>query len=134
MQLLGAVIKEISAWLDALNVFCHALRIHTHHQINAFTSAEIAFFAHTDFIPSGQTLNIRWKNVFRSDRNTHSKNGFSKQKIRTCRTRTIDIRKSNDKIINFIYTQHEVPAFETLYIYFCISQAAVGHLSAHKPQ
>ena len=64
-QQLGAVVKQIATGIDFLNVLVPRLRIHRHHHVHTATSTLIAGFVHAHFVPRGQALNIRRKNIAR---------------------------------------------------------------------
>ena len=68
--------------------------------------AEIALLIDSYFVPGWQSLDIGRKDVFGTDRHSHTENRLGKEIIGTGRTGTVNIGKSNDKIVGTLNIFH----------------------------
>src|SRR5690606_10473199 len=109
---LGGVVNKITAGCHFVEVALNGLWIDRHHHIAATaTTTGVTFFRDTHFIPGGQPLDVGRKNIAWADRDAHAKYCLYQQCIRTGRTRTIDVGKLDDKIVDcFEFFHDHTPA------------------------
>ena len=79
---LGAVVKQIAADVDFLDVFVPGLRVHRDHHVHAAAPAEITGFGDAHFVPRGQALNIRGENITRRNWHAHTQNRACEKLVR----------------------------------------------------
>ena len=76
---LGAVVEQIAAGLDLLDVLGPGLRVHGDHHVDAAAPAEIALLGDPDLVPGRQALDVRREDVARADRHAHAQDRAGEQ-------------------------------------------------------
>ena len=129
----GRIIEEVPAGLDRREILGEGLGVHGDENIGAAARAQAPGFAHPDLVPGRQSLDIRGKDVARSDRDAHPQDRTREQEIGACRSRAVDVGEANDEVVYGV-DRHGCPAWAISKVNFIISQAPVGQRSAQSPQ
>src|SRR5262249_50345494 len=96
---LGRVVEQVAARLDRGDVLLPGLRVHRHHEIDAAARAEMAVAGDAHLVPSGQALDVGWKDVARADRHAHAQHGAGEQLVRAGRARAVDVGEADDEVV-----------------------------------
>ena len=143
----GGIVENVAAFAHFGDVLRVSLRVHRDHQVVIERARGVAVLVHADFVPGGQTLDIRWKKVLPGNRNAHAENRLHEQAVGAGGTGSVDVGQLDCEIVdsrdtwirvyagtNELLSHTALPAYEIWSSNFCMSQAAVGQRSAHRPQ
>ena len=102
----GAVIKQVATSVNLGNVGIPGLRVHCHHHVDAATAAEVAFFTHARFVPSGQALDVAGEDVARTHRHAHAQNRLCEEFVGRGRTRAVHVGELDDEVVGGFNSFH----------------------------
>ncbi len=109
-QVFGRIKEKIAAGQDLVVILHQGLAVDGHGEIRAAASSDITLVVDPDLIPGRQALDIRGKDIFRTDRYPHAVDGQGKEVVGAGRTGAVDIGKADDEIVDAFYPVHESPA------------------------
>jgi len=105
-QGLGAVVEQIAAGFDFLQIRVPGLRVHRDHQVHAAAPALVAGFIDADLVPRRQALDVRRKDVARGNRHAHAQDRPREKLVGGGRTRAVDVGELDYKIVDGLKLLH----------------------------
>ncbi len=133
----GGVVQEIAALAHFANVARVGLRVHRDHQVVIERARGVAVFVDADLVPGGQALDVGREQVFAGDGNAHAEDGLHDEAVGAGRSGSVDVGQFDGEIVYAGTHASEstgLPAYGINSSNFCMSHAAVGQRSAHRPQ
>ena len=109
---------------------------------------DVAVLGDADLVPGGQALDVRREVVLAHDRDAHAEDGLHEQGVGAGRAGAVDVRELDREVVYSVWHLERLLAVGAAWrrrrgfvlacghwiVDFCMSQAAVGQRSAHRPQ
>ena len=99
----GRVVKNVSARDDFADVARVGLGVHRHHQVEIGRTCGVAVLVDADFVPGGQALDVRRKQVLARNGNPHAKDGLHDEAVGARGAGTVDVGKLEREIVGSFY-------------------------------
>src|SRR5205823_2656620 len=121
------------------------LRVHGDHEIVVEGTGHMATLVDPDLVPGRQSLDVGGEKVLARHRDAHAEHRLHQQAVRAGGSGPVDVGELDGEVVDadwadnirpyyVLHTALRAPAYGMRRSNFCISQAAVGQRSAHRPQ
>ena len=156
----GGVINQVAPGGDLLEVPGVGLGVHRDHDVHAAGACHMAVPGHADLIPGREPLDVGREVVLAHHRDAAAEDGLHQQAVGACRAGAVDRGDLDDEVVDcgrmtcsacFASVTRRARAQAVFGLLacmardssrtwgqctkdFCISHAAVGQRSAHRPQ
>ena len=86
-------------------------------------------FGDANFIPSGQSLDVRGKDIFGTDGHAHAEDTAAEEIVSTGRTRAVDVREFNNELVDDDVAFHESLIRRSRYAFTALSLGVLPALA-----